>query len=166
MTASPPSFSDWYKSAYPRVAAALMTLTGDRWLAREAADEAFVRAWQHWGRVAQMESPSGWTIIVGRNFVRSRIRRLLVEQRLLGHVPDSCADRPEGWDVELVESIERLPRRQRLAVALHYAADLSIGETAAAMGVSQGTVASTLHTARENLSKRLRDSELAKEMQQ
>jgi RNA polymerase sigma-70 factor (ECF subfamily) len=125
-----------------------------------------VRAWQHWGRVAQMESPGGWTVVVGQNYARRRIRRASLERRMLRQVPESPTRDHGQWDDELVQSIGGLPRRQRLAVALHYAADMSIRETAIAMRVSEGTVASTLHAARANLAKTLRDSNLAKEMLQ
>lgn len=53
--------------------------------------------------------------------------------------------------IDLNASLRRLPRRERLAVDLRYFADLSTTETAAVMGCSEGTVKSTLASARQRL---------------
>ena len=44
-------------------------------------------------------------------------------------------------------ALRKLPRRQREAVVLRYYLDLSVEETAQAMGVSRGTVKSATHRA-------------------
>ena len=44
-----------------------------------------------------------------------------------------------------------LPERMRLAVCLHYLADLSVDDVADALGVASGTVKSNLHDARNRL---------------
>ena len=54
-------------------------------------------------------------------------------------------------DVDVQRAVQSLPRRMRLAVELHYFVGLSVIETAAVMGTSEGTVKSTLHDARERL---------------
>ena len=45
----------------------------------------------------------------------------------------------------------KLPRRMRLAVECVYFVDLTIADTAAVMGISEGTVKSTLSDARARL---------------
>ena len=52
---------------------------------------------------------------------------------------------------ELVDALGALPERQRLVVCLHYLADLSVDDVAAALEVAPGTVKSQLHDARSNL---------------
>jgi RNA polymerase sigma factor (sigma-70 family) len=44
----------------------------------------------------------------------------------------------------IVTALRRLPRRQREVLALRYYADLSLGEIAELMGITVGTVKSTL----------------------
>jgi RNA polymerase sigma factor (sigma-70 family) len=59
-----------------------------------------------------------------------------------------------GSDVEsgaLRRAISRLPERQRLAIFLRYFADLDQRSIAEALGIRPGTVAATLHAARESL---------------
>jgi RNA polymerase sigma-70 factor, ECF subfamily len=58
--------------------------------------------------------------------------------------------------LDLERSIGKLPDRQRLAVDCFYFAGLSIAETAAVMGCSEGTVKSTLFDARATLRALLR----------
>ena len=146
------SFEDWYRGAHPGLLAALTVVAADRDLARDATDEAMVRALERWDRVERMASPAGWTYRVGVNILRRKARRSALERRLLRR-PESVPPRelhPEVWD-----AIRSLPKRQREAVALRYLLDMSEAEVAEAMGVAVGTASATLVAARAALSDRL-----------
>jgi RNA polymerase sigma-70 factor (ECF subfamily) len=65
------------------------------------------------------------------------------------------ADEPETLRVDMRRAVDALPKRQRAAVTLHYYLDLPIADVAQLMGCSVGTVKSTLHDARRNLTDRL-----------
>jgi RNA polymerase sigma-70 factor (ECF subfamily) len=143
------SFAAWYRSEYRGLVHALALATGSADVATEAASEAFARALQRWSRVSQMVSPTGWTYTVALNIARRTFRRARIEALVLRHhspPPPVRADALEIWD-----AVQRLPLRQRTAVALHYLSDLSQKDVAAAMGVTEGTVAATLHEARRRL---------------
>ena len=56
-----------------------------------------------------------------------------------------------AYDPALVTALRDLPPRRRLIVFLRYFADLSYGEIAEVVGVSEGTVAATLAQARAAL---------------
>ena len=60
--------------------------------------------------------------------------------------------------LDLERAVERLPSRMRLAVDCVYFVDLTITDTAAVMGVSEGTVKSTLSDARSRLRAMLEES--------
>jgi DNA-directed RNA polymerase specialized sigma24 family protein len=62
------------------------------------------------------------------------------------------------WDV-----VRALPDRQRMAVVLRYVADLAEDDIAVAMGVTRGTVASTLAAARRSLAALLAEPDVAEE---
>ena len=142
-------FSRWYEALHPRLFASLLVLTGDRDLASDATDEALSRALQHWGRVANMVSPEGWTYRVAVNVARRTNRRRTLERRLLRRIASQqIVPAPSGdvWDL-----VRSLTDRQRTMVVLRYVADLAEADIAAMTGVTRGTVASTLADARRLL---------------
>ena len=53
--------------------------------------------------------------------------------------------------LDLRRAVAALPTRMRAAVCLHYLADLSVADVADALGISAGTVKSSLHDARQRL---------------
>jgi DNA-directed RNA polymerase specialized sigma24 family protein len=143
------SFEAWYRDSYARLFASMLALTGDHDVASDATDEAFSRAWRHWDQVQAMVSPDGWAYRVALNIVRTRARRRRVERRLLPRlVGRTVSPGPAG---EVWALVHELPPRQRIAVVLRYVADLDEREIAAVMGITRGTVASTLSAARHAL---------------
>jgi RNA polymerase sigma-70 factor (ECF subfamily) len=60
---------------------------------------------------------------------------------------------PDDLDVE--RAVRALPRRQRLAVELHYFVGLTTAQAAAVMGCAEGTVKSCLFDARAGLRRKL-----------
>jgi RNA polymerase sigma-70 factor (ECF subfamily) len=144
-------FSEFYAREHARVLGTLCAVSGDRQAAIEATDEAFVRALERWERVQAMQSPSGWTYRVALNALRRTKRRAAFEARLLRRTREPEAvpqTNPELW-----EAVRALPPRQAQAISLRYVADLPEAEIAFVMGVSRGTVASTLSDARGALAK-------------
>ncbi len=155
------SFEDWYRGEYRNLVRSLVLITGNAEVAVDAASEACARALERWGQVSVMTSPSGWAYAVGLNVARRSLRHTRVETLLLRRVappPPIREEAPELW-----EAVRQLPRRQRVAVVLHYVADLSQKDVASAMGVAEGTVAATLHSARKRLADALGQTVEAKE---
>ena len=133
------------------VLSACLALAGNLDAAREATDEAFTRAFERWQTVGAMRAPGAWTQTVALNYLRRRLRRrpLLRVFRVGQHdVPP-----PEVPDLELWQSVRRLPARQQTAVVLRYVHDLSYEQIAEAMNISTGAVASTLNAAHRNLAR-------------
>lgn len=150
-------FEGWYRAQHPKLVSALAIIAGDAGVAAEVVDEAFTRAYERWGRLRVMESPSGWAFRTALNVLRRRQRRATLEARLhvrwfAGGASDHTVPSPPAdWSVEVWDAMRRLPVRERTALALRYVADLTTSEIADAMGVAPGTVGSTLHAARRNL---------------
>jgi RNA polymerase sigma-70 factor, ECF subfamily len=136
-----------------RVAAAIV---GDRELAADVVQDAFVRA------VRQRRSFAGrgpldawvWRIVV--NTARDTRAGL---QRSDGEATETPADGPADDERrELVRAaVESLPERQRLVVFLRVYADLDYGTIASVMGIQSGTVAATLNAAHAKLRELLSD---------
>ncbi len=146
-------FERWYRREHPRVAAALAVGGGDVELAREATDEAFVRAYERWSRVRVMDSRNGWLYRVASNDLRRRFRRRTVERELLRRrrPPETTEQPPPVADPRVWEAVRGLPQRQRSAIALRYVLDFAERDVAETMGISRGAVSATLTSARKNL---------------
>ncbi len=145
-------FSTWYESEHPRVLGVLCALSGELDVAREATDEAFVRAFARWGRVRKMASPGGWTYRVALNELRRSLRRRAREREVSTERPPLVPT----TDSDLWDLVRRLPERQRLAVVLRYVADLPEQSIADVMGITRSTAASTLTQARDRLGQWMR----------
>src|SRR5262249_14974877 len=144
-------FGDWYRSEHARLLAAMTVMCADRETASDLTAEAFARAFAAWKRVANMESPTGWTYRVAVNLMRRRARRAALETRVLHRVADRTHFVPASDAVEIWDAVRALPPRERTAIALRYAAGLPEVEVAKAMGVAPGTASAALTSARRKL---------------
>ncbi|WP_238992411.1 RNA polymerase sigma factor [Jiangella ureilytica] len=147
-------FADWYTALRPRVLRAVTIAVGDRDLAEEATAEAFARALARWPAGAALDSPVTWLLKVAVNEVRTRWRRGRLERRHLQRLaaePERHTPAAEPRDDALWAAVAALPERSRQMVAMRYVLDLAEHEIAAALGVTRGTVASTLSRARQQL---------------
>lgn len=154
-------FATLYQTQYGRVASQLFAYLGDRSEAEDITQEAFLRAWQRWDTISRYDDPVAWVRRVAFNLGTSRWRRIVAGGRALRRqgVPDPVpAVDPEH--VALVAALRKLPERQRLAVVLHYLADLPVKEVAVQTGAATGTVVSWLHRARARLATLLSDTDL------
>jgi RNA polymerase sigma factor (sigma-70 family) len=145
-----PEFDEFYRECHGDVVSSLALVCGSLHDAQEATDEAFVRCLVRWERVRRMDSSSGWVYRVALNALRKSQRRGgRLRSSHLEDVPEHS--RVPVHMVESWEILEPLAPRQRTAVVLRVLADLPEKEVARAMGISRGTVSSTLHDAYERL---------------
>jgi len=149
------SFDAWYGREHDRMIVTLVLSTGEMELAVEGVDEACSRALERWKRISAMESPTGWVYRVAINHARRVARRRDMEQRVFRkhvttpHLPDLAG--------ELWELVASLSERQRQVVMLRHVADMKENEIAAVLGISRGTVSSTLRDAHRRLGRLLND---------
>lgn len=154
-------FEAFYRSNRARLITTLSAVTRcDADSATEAVDEGFVRALARWNRVARMDAPAGWVFTVARNQLRRTATRRTTERRVVTSAASARPIDPVHHDPqpELWDAVANLPDRERLAVALRYIADLTERQVAEVMRVSPGTVAATLHAARQTLAGQLNSS--------
>jgi RNA polymerase sigma-70 factor (ECF subfamily) len=151
------SFDVWYLREHDRMIATLVLSTGEIELAVEGVDEACSRALERWNRVGAMDSPSGWVYRVAINHARRVARRRAMEQRFFHkEIPTTDLPAPAG---ELWILVAALPERQRQVVMLRHVAGLKESEIGAVLGISRGTVSSTLYDAHERLGRLLKDDD-------
>ncbi len=64
---------------------------------------------------------------------------------------DPAAATPSEEHIDVARALEALPRRQREVAVLRYLLEMSTAEVAAALGIAEGTVKSSLARARAHL---------------
>ena len=145
-----PSFEAFFAAEYRRVVGLAFVLCGRRGLAEELAQDAFVKAYQHWSRVSTYDEPGAWVRRVVANLATSSFRRGVREARALTRLaarrpaPDELPlDDPDFWS-----AVRGLPKRQAQCVALHYLEDRPTAEIAAVLDISEPTVRVHLHRGR------------------
>lgn len=140
----PLSFEAFYRDQRAPLYRALALTLGDVELAREAVDEAMVRAYQRWGRLCTYDNPAGWVYRVGLNWAVSWTRR---RQRVMpvATVPDQPTDGPSPGDPGVARALAGLGEQHRAVLVLRFHLDWSVEQIAAALGVPAGTVKSRLH---------------------
>jgi RNA polymerase sigma-70 factor (ECF subfamily) len=147
-------------------------ITGSAADAEEAAQDAFVKAYRALASFRTGADPRPWLLRIvaneARNRVRSSGRRQQVELRLAGSFrPGGAAPSPEAAAVaaedskRLLELVNGLSEEDRLVIASRYFLELSGEETAAALGIPQGTVKSRLSRALSRLRTRVEETSLA-----
>jgi RNA polymerase sigma factor (sigma-70 family) len=156
------TFEQFFLGEHAKLVALGLAWTGNPETARELAQEALVRAYRSWDRVAHLDIPGAWVRRVMINLLidsrRGEQRMISLRQRLAPS-PDSAVDALDEVDHQWWDAVRALPDRERAAVTLHYLEDLSIAEVAEILEVTPGTVKSSLSHARQKLRAALSPSE-------
>jgi RNA polymerase sigma-70 factor (ECF subfamily) len=157
-------FDAFFLSTYDSLTRTLAAAFGDRELASEAVQEAFVRAYTRWRRVRRLDNPAAWVRRVAINLLRDQHRRHgrrdRAIERLAARTPTHTVDPDHTTGAGgVLEHLQSLPQQQRLAVALFYLEDASVADVARAMSISEGAVKYHLNQGRTSLRKSLSLSE-------
>jgi RNA polymerase sigma-70 factor (ECF subfamily) len=138
-----PDAVEFCRLVYPRLVRSLALYCGDAAVAEELTQETLVRVWERWSKVAELDAPDAWAFRVGFNLANSWARRRAAERRAHARLARDAAQGTvaERQDTAAVRpALLALPPRQRAAVVLRYLADLSVADTAEALGCEPGTV--------------------------
>jgi RNA polymerase sigma-70 factor (sigma-E family) len=125
-------------------------LTGNRADAEDLVQAALAKTYLSWGKINDRAALDAY---VRRAMVNTHIswwRRRKLEEFPTDELPDQVvADHSGESDMAEVvrRALDRLPRRMRAAVMLRYFEDMTEPEIAAALGISLGTVKSTVSRA-------------------
>lgn len=106
-------------------------------LSEDVAAEALARMWLRWPRLRMVGHREAWLVRVTTNLALDVVRRRNPV------VPDTVA--PDAADAVVVRhglalALARLPRRQREVLVLRHLHDLSVVDTADALGISVNSV--------------------------
>jgi RNA polymerase sigma-70 factor (sigma-E family) len=148
----PAGFDEFYRGTRERLLSYLYAAGGELAEAQDAAQEAYLRAWQRWATVSAMDSPEAWVRTVGWRILASRWRK--VRGRAVAyrrHGESAAVPAPSEDTMLLVAALRRLPEAQRLAIVLHHVVGLPVATVAVETGVPVGTVKARLSRGRQAL---------------
>lgn len=173
MTGDPAQFESFVLAYQDMVFSTAVRLLGNDAEAQDVAQEAFVRAWNHWHDLAGSGSAGGWLKTVTRNLCLNHLQRYRARWKMFSEleredgegetreVDFAAADTLEQTLLtadqrELIENtLAKLPPDQRVALALYHFEDLDYADIAKQLGVSLGKVKTDIFRARETLRKKL-----------
>ena len=145
-----PEFRDYVTARGRALLRTAYLLTGNLADAEDLVQAALAKTYLAWDRIEDRGALDGY---VRRAMVNTHIswwRRRRVQEFPTDELPDQAvADHAGDSDLQetLRRAIDRLPHRMRAAVVLRYYEDMTEAEVAERLGVSLGTVKSTVSRA-------------------
>jgi len=157
-------YDEFFRTAYPRLVAIGMAMSSPRSVAQELAQETMLRAYHHRDELDSFGSPLAWCRRVMSNLVIDHYRSTEVEHSVVNRlrvgrigVDDEATNDPAitATSTRWGDLIAPLTGPQRAIATLYYAEDQPVGTIAGILGISPGTVKSTLSKARVSLRRHL-----------
>jgi RNA polymerase sigma-70 factor (sigma-E family) len=147
-------FREYVAARGPALLRHAMRLTSDRAEAEDLLQAALAKTFLAWERINDPAAVDGYVRRAMANTQISWWRQRKLEIYPTDELPEQAVDdhtrRSELRDA-LGRALDRLPARQRLAVMLRYYEDMPESEIAEVLGVSIGTVKSTVSRAMAKL---------------
>ncbi len=126
----------------------------DSAMAEDAVQESFLRAYRAMDSFRGESSEKTWLYAIAMNVCRN-MRRLAwfryVDRRVDFDALPIPVQAPSDTSIALMTEVMRLPRKYMEVVWLRYYEDLSVGETAQALGLTRSTASRRLGRAKELL---------------
>ncbi|MBO0810989.1 MAG: SigE family RNA polymerase sigma factor [Microlunatus sp.] len=138
-------FESFVAANWRQLLRAAWLLSGNWAAAEDLAQSALAQVWAHWPRVRAADEPEAYVRRMLTHQFLGQQRRRSSGELPTDELPESRA--PDGTsDVDrrmaLTRAMAELPPQQRAAVVLRYFQDLSLEQTAVALGCSVGTAKS------------------------
>jgi RNA polymerase sigma-70 factor (ECF subfamily) len=171
-------FEAFVREYQDMVFATAVRLLGRESDAEDVAQTVFLRAFEHFGQIADSPAVAGWLKTVATNLCLNHLKRYRSRWKFFSEMErdysgpsleDRIARITAGPDerervarVERSERLERalreLPDHQRVALVLFHFEELSYQDIAGKLGVSLSKVKSDIHRGREALKQELAES--------
>jgi len=150
------AFASLVRDAAVRLDGAARLILRDPESARDAVQDALIRAWRDLSGLRDPDRFDAWlhrlTVNACLDIARRRRRRAFEVELTPLHGPTSLDTADAFADRELLgESLRRLNPEWRAIVVMHYYLGMPLPEVANALGIPLGTAKSRLHRAVENM---------------
>ncbi|MEE8119514.1 MAG: sigma-70 family RNA polymerase sigma factor [Gammaproteobacteria bacterium] len=156
------AFEELYRRHSGKIYGLCLRLAGNRTLAQDCAQDAFVRAWEKLEGFRGDAAFSSWLYRIATNVVLGAHRKRKRREAQLRQVDDEnpfeqIADREEKPDlgIDLEQAIAELPDGARTVFVLHDVEGMLHEEIARQTGIAVGTSKAQLHRARKLLREKL-----------
>lgn len=154
-------FDAFYEATRTRLFQQMYAMTGNLADAQDCVQEAFARAWQHWGDVRGHDDPEAWLRTVAWRVAASRWRKLRNGvAAMTRHGPPAPPAEPHPERIDLLTALKEIPEKQRRALVLHHMIGHSVEEIARETGTPTGTIKARLSRGRRALAELLEPDEL------
>ncbi|MCI0518084.1 MAG: RNA polymerase sigma factor [Woeseiaceae bacterium] len=153
------AFEKLYRANIDRVYALCLRMTANAAEAEDAAQDAFIQAWQQLPKFRGDSAFGTWLHRVAVNAVLGRMRKSRRERDRVDAVidispmPESIGDDADLRDLE--KAMDSLPSGARHVFVLHAVYGYSHDETGEMLGIATGTSKAQLHRARRLLAEQL-----------
>jgi RNA polymerase sigma-70 factor (sigma-E family) len=138
-------FRGWVTSRRDGLRKTAYLLCGDWFLADDLVQDALARLFSHWDRVAANGDPDAYARRVLLNLYLDHRRRPSRREEARAEIPAGVSnpENPSDGDRDqIIAALRTVPPGQRAVLVLRYWEDLSIAQTAQALGTSEGNVKS------------------------
>lgn len=151
-------FDSFYERHYGAVLRAVVLLVPTVEDAHDVCQEAFLRAFRDWSRVASLENSTAWVRHVAVNIALDAGRRRRSLGRLLPRLAHEARSvpAPDPAALDLRGALSHLSLRQQRVLVLHHLCDLTVTDIAELLDCPEGTVKTHLTRGRAALAARLR----------
>jgi len=153
------SFEAFFEAETETLFRRLCLVTGDRAEAEEIAQDAFLKVWERWDRVAEVDDKVGYLYRVAMNVFRNRYRRSKLALRKTRD-PEFGSDEFGAAEVRsgVSRGLAKLTSRQRAAIVLVDLLGYGSEEAGRMLGIRAGTVRTLVIRARKTLREELEEN--------
>ncbi|GAA1991225.1 SigE family RNA polymerase sigma factor [Catenulispora subtropica] len=158
MTEAEEEFREFAAAVQGHLRRSAYLLCGDWHLAEDIVQSAFVKIFRAWRRVRKVENQLAYARqVVYRCFLDQyrKDKRQLPMVSMEGLTEPVATESGEPFDGVVLEVLAGLPPGARAVIVLRFWEDMSVEQTAALLGVTQGTVKSQTSRAVAQLRERL-----------
>lgn len=143
------AFTELVARHHPELVRIAYAITGDADTARDAAQLAWIKAWQRLPSLREPQRLRAWLIAIAANEARQQVRaqgrRRVREIAPIAHVePEYQSSFTSADRLDLSAALARLDPRDRSLLAMRYLAGLTADEIGGATGVTASGVRSRL----------------------
>lgn len=136
-------YTEFVHASWPSLYRTAYLLLGDRAEAEDLVQTALAKTYASWGRVRDLDAAPGYARTTLLNTAASWFRKKSWRnERPTETLPETGREDDPSDRPAVIAALAHLPPRQRAVIVLRYYEDLSVAQTASALGITEGTVKS------------------------